>query len=226
MDKRRVCLLPLWAVLWNQTVYYGGNALARDMPHHSLELWIDPLIPVLPWTVSIYLGCFLFWAVIYVLLAKEEPEIACRFYLADFLAKGICLAFFLLLPTTNLRPSLPGSGLWERLLGLVYQMDAPTNLFPSIHCLVSWLCFLGVRRIKGFPRWGVWLTGLTAVCICLSTLTTRQHVAADVAGGVLLAEAAYRTAGHPVLLKPFSRLAQRAVCFFPRFHDKNRRSGM
>ena len=225
MDKRRVWLLPLWAVLWNQTVYYGGNALARDMPHRSLELWVDPLIPVLPWTVSIYLGCFLFWAAIYVLLAREKPETSCRFYLADFLAKGVCLIFFLLLPTTNLRPALSGDGIWERLLLLVYRVDAPTNLFPSIHCLVSWLCFLGVRGIKGLPRWGVWFTGLTAVCICLSTLTTRQHVAVDVAGGILLAQAAYWAAGRQTLLKPFFRLTQLTASSPPLPHDKNRRNG-
>ena len=88
MNNRRTWLLPLWAVLLNQTVYYGGNALARGLPHWNLELWVDSLIPVLPWTVSVYLGCFVFWAVFYVLLARGEPQLACRFYLADTLAKN------------------------------------------------------------------------------------------------------------------------------------------
>ncbi len=213
MTKRysKVWLLPLCAVVWNQSVYYGGNFLAQNAPHRNLELCLDSLVPFLPWTVSIYLGCFLFWAVFYVRMARAEAPLACRFFLADFLAKGICLIFFLLLPTTNLRPPVPGNGLWDHLLRFVYQVDAPTNLFPSIHCLVSWLCFLGARSLPRFPRWGVWLTGLTASAICLSTLTTRQHVAVDVLGGVLLAEVSYWAAGHKALLGPASRLLQRVA---------------
>ena len=211
MTKRcsKLWLLPLGAVIWNQSVYYGGNFLAKNVPHWNLELWLDPLVPFLPWTVSIYLGCFLFWAVCYVWMAKEDTAIACRFYLADFLAKGVCLIFFLLLPTTNLRPPVPGTGLWDHLMRFVYQVDAPTNLFPSIHCLVSWLCFIGVRRLPGAPRWSVWFTGLMASAICLSTLTTRQHVIVDVLGGILLAEASYWAAGREALLAPASRFLRR-----------------
>ncbi len=211
MTKRcsKLWLLPLGAVIWNQSVYYGGNFLAKNVPHWNLELWLDPLVPFLPWTVSIYLGCFLFWAVCYVWMAKEDTAIACRFYLADFLAKGVCLIFFLLLPTTNLRPPVPGTGLWDHLMRFVYQVDAPTNLFPSIHSLVSWLCFIGVRRLPGAPRWSVWFTGLMASAICLSTLTTRQHVIVDVLGGILLAEASYWAAGREALLAPASRFLRR-----------------
>lgn len=211
MTKRcsKVWLLPLCAVVWNQSVYYGGNFLAKNAHHWNLELWLDPLVPFLPWTVSIYLGCFLFWAVCYVWMANEETSIACRFYLADFLAKGVCLIFFLLLPTTNLRPLVPGDGLWDHLMRFVYQVDAPTNLFPSIHCLVSWLCFIGARSLPRSPRWSVWFTGLMASAICLSTLTTRQHVIVDVLGGILLAEASYWAAGREVLLRPASRLLRR-----------------
>lgn len=211
MTKRcsKVWLLPLCAVVWNQSVYYGGNFLAKNAHHWNLELWLDPLVPFLPWTVSIYLGCFLFWAVCYVWMANEETSIACRFYLADFLAKGVCLIFFLLLPTTNLRPLVPGDGLWDHLMRFVYQVDAPTNLFPSIHCLVSWLCFIGARSLPRSPRWSVWFTGLMASAICLSTLTTRQHVIVDVLGGILLAEASYWAAGRKALLGPASRLLRR-----------------
>ena len=205
----KVWLLPLCAVVWNQSVYYGGNFLAQNAPHWNLELWLDPLVPFLPWTVSIYLGCFLFWAACYVWMAKQELSTACRFYLADFLAKGICLIFFLLLPTTNLRPPVPGDGLWDHLMRFVYQIDAPTNLFPSIHCLVSWLCFIGARSLPRSPRWSVWFTGLMASAICLSTLTTRQHVIVDVLGGILLAEASYWAAGRKALLGPASRLLRR-----------------
>ena len=210
MGKRpvRYWLLPLGAVLWNQGVYYGGNFLARDALHRNLELWIDPLIPFLPWTVSIYLGCFLFWGVFYLLMARQDRTAAYRFFCADFLGKGVCLICFLLLPTTNLRPPVPGTGLWEQLMRFVYRVDAPTNLFPSIHCLVSWLCFAGARGSR-LPRWSVWLAGTMAALVCLSTLTTRQHVAVDVLGGILLAEFGYWAAGRGPVLALYARCARR-----------------
>ena len=206
---RRTLLLPVLAVLWNQLVYYGGLSAAWNAHHRCLAVWADGLVPFLPWTVSIYFGCFLFWAAAYLVLAGGEKGGAFRFFLADLLAKGVCLLFFLLLPTTMPRPHIYGASIWAQAMRFLYEIDAPYNLFPSIHCLVSWLCFIGVRRRRGTPRPLVWGTGLAAGLICLSTLTTRQHVMADVAGGILLAELSYRAAGHPALLAPFSRCMDR-----------------
>ena len=203
--ERRALFLPVLAVFWNQLVYCGGRALSRGAPHWRMELEVDRLIPLLPWTVSIYLGCFLFWMICYIVYASQDREEAYRFFCADLLAKGVCLACFLFLPTTMLRPPVGNATLWDWLVRLVYRLDEPTNLFPSIHCLVSWLCLIGVRRRGDTPRALVWATGLGAVLVCLSTLTTRQHVAADVAGGILLAEVSYLAAGRPGLLSPVSR---------------------
>ena len=92
------------------------------------------------------------------------------------------------------RPPIQGSvvgtdtfTLW--LLDLIYKADTPAlNLFPSMHCLASWLCFIGVRRMKNIS-----LFGKAAVCFCAlavfaSTQFVKQHYMADLFGGVLLAE--------------------------------------
>lgn len=208
MDKfpRRMLLLPILAVCWNQLVYYGGSFLARNAPHVEMMLPLDEAIPLVPWTISIYFGCYLFWALLYVLCARQEAEKACQFFLADFLSKAVCLVFFVLLPTTMPRPEILGTTVWDDLMRFLYRIDAPYNLFPSIHCLVSWLCLIGARNHKGFPRWAVWCTGIMAVLVCISTLTTRQHVVVDVAAGILLAEGCYYAAGRSILLQPVSRL--------------------
>lgn len=205
-DRRRALLLPLLAVCWNQLVYYGGSFLARNAPHVEMMLPPDRMIPLLPWTVSIYFGCYLCWAAVYVLCARQEKHAAFRFFLADFLSKAVCLLFFVLLPTTMPRPEILGNTVWDDLMRFLYRIDAPYNLFPSIHCLVSWLCFIGARNHRGLPRWAVWATGVMAVLVCFSTLTTRQHVVADVAAGIILAEGCYYIAGRSFLLRPASRL--------------------
>lgn len=186
--------LPIAAVVWDELIYYGANLIARDWPHFVWELNLDRAIPFLPWTVSIYFACFLFWAASYILYAAQENDFAYRFFLADFMSKGVCLIFFLLLPTTNLRPEVLGTGVWDHLMRFLYWIDEPANLFPSIHCMCSWLCYIGARENPKLPVWWRRFTLVSAIVICASTLTTKQHVVVDVIGGVALAELSFQAA--------------------------------
>ncbi len=192
---RRTLLLLALIVLWNESVYYGGRLSAAHRMHWDMTLPIDVRTPLLPWTVAIYFGCFAFWAVCYFRILSGPRTQALRFFLADVSAKAVCLVFFVALPTTNVRPAVVGTGVWETLLRLLYAIDAPNNLFPSIHCLVSWLCWVGLRGQKDCPAWGRWGALLGALAVCLSTLTTKQHVIADVLAAIVLAELCYALAG-------------------------------
>lgn len=78
---------------------------------------------------------------------------------------------------------------------LLYQMDAADNLFPSIHCLNSWFCYIAVRSRREIPRWYQRFSFWAALAVFVSTLTTKQHVIADVIGGALLAEVTWQIAG-------------------------------
>ena len=81
------------------------------------------------------------------------------------------------------------------MLALLYQMDAADNLFPSIHCLNSWFCYIAVRSRREIPRWYQRFSFWAALAVFVSTLTTKQHVIADVIGGALLAEVTWQIAG-------------------------------
>ena len=69
--------------------------------------------------------------------------------------------------------------------------SAADNLFPSIHCLVSWFCFLGIKDQKRIPTWYKGVSFTLAVLVFLSTIFTKQHVLVDVAGGVILAQVCF-----------------------------------
>jgi membrane-associated phospholipid phosphatase len=99
-------------------------------------------------------------------------------------------AGFLAFPTAAPRPAqVTGDGFSVWTLRLVYDIDPPYNCFPSLHVAYSFLAALTAWRVH--RRVGaaafVW-----AMMIAFSTLYTKQHYVADVAGGALLAFAAYR----------------------------------
>ena len=51
-------VMPLLiAVVLNFSVYGGARVIAGDWKHHNIEGPLDGLIPFVPFTVVIYLGC-------------------------------------------------------------------------------------------------------------------------------------------------------------------------
>ena len=197
-NKNKKSLIPfdmgiplIITLLTNAVAYNGTRLITSHRFHFDLTNAIDNQIPVVPWTVSIYLGCYVFWVVNYVIGCRQDKKTAYQFISADFFAKIICLVCFVLFPTTNTRPEIIGNSMWDMLLRFVYQMDAADNLLPSIHCLTSWFCFIAVRKNRAVPKWYKAASFVIAGLICLSTLTTKQHVMIDVIAGVGLAEACY-----------------------------------
>ena len=188
----KVMAIPLLiSVTWNSITYFGSRLLTTNWEHINAEISLDMLIPLVPWTIFIYLSCYIFWMANYVLGVRQDRGEAFRFISADFLAKTICLLCFLIVPTTNTRPEIVGGGFWDRAMIWLYNTDAADNLFPSIHCLTSWFCYIAVRENKKIPKPYVIFSLLFAISICISTLTTKQHVIVDVIGGVGLAEGSY-----------------------------------
>lgn len=178
----------VFAFLFNMAVYSGSRIIAKDWHHYNIESYIDRAIPFFAPSVVIYLGCYLFWAVNYILIARQSEKEVCQFFSADFLSRIVCFIFYLAFPTTNVRPVLKADGFWNQVMIFLYRVDAADNLFPSIHCLVSWFCYIGLRGKKDIPAWYRGFSCIMAILVCVSTLLTKQHVVVDVAGGILLAE--------------------------------------
>lgn len=184
-------LALLLTVICNFTVYCGSRLLMQNRRHFDLTLAMDEQIPFVPWTLSIYFGCYLFWIANYLIAARQERGKAVRFLSADIMAKLICLVCFVVLPTTNTRPEVIGDSVWHMGMRFLYEIDAADNLFPSIHCLTSWFGWIAVRNNEKIPK-GYRLGSLVfALMVCISTLTTKQHVLVDVFAGVGLAEFCY-----------------------------------
>ncbi|MCI8550680.1 MAG: phosphatase PAP2 family protein [Lachnospiraceae bacterium] len=185
-------LIPLLTCfLVNDFVYFILRIFMEDAYHYDMTTFLDEKIPFIPGWVSIYFICYIFWVVNYLLIASRGKEHLYRFVTADLLSRIICGVFFILLPTTNVRPEITGNGLWENLMRFLYAVDPPTNLFPSIHCLTSWFCYIGIRGQKGISRAYQVFSLVFTVLICLSTQFTKQHYLVDVIGGIVLAQVCY-----------------------------------
>lgn len=193
--KKRKAMIPeysffplILSVVFNMAVYGGTRMIAHSWHHYNIESPLDRLIPFWPPSVVIYLGCYLFWIINYILIARQGKREVYQFFAADLFSRIVCMIIYLAFPTTNVRPVLEAEGIWNHAMAFLYSIDASDNLFPSIHCLVSWFCCAGMRGRKDIPVWYHRISYLLAVLVCISTLTTKQHVLIDVAGGILLAE--------------------------------------
>lgn len=203
-------MIPLgFTILMNTAAYNGVRLLVDGKYHFNLSSPLDNLVPFMPQFIIVYFGCYIFWIVNYVMIAKEEKEASYRFFTADFYARLVCMLVFFFFPTTNTRPILVGNDFWTEAVRFLYTVDAPTNLLPSIHCMTSWFCYIGIRKREDIPGWYKVLSMVTAVAVFVSTLALRQHVLLDVAAGVLLAEAAYYISLHTNGYRVYMRIAKR-----------------
>ena len=187
-------VLPiLCSVLFNFIVYFGNRIVTSGWTHYDLSIpFLDDKIPFQSWAISIYIAAYAFWAVGFLFIARDEKEVCYEVFSGELIGKLFCLLFFLLLPTVMVdRPSgFEITGVFDRLTQLIYDLDSPDNLFPSIHCMESWVVVRGMFRCRNLRCPTVWR--ISSVCMALaifaSTLLVKQHVFLDVLGGVAVAE--------------------------------------
>lgn len=207
-------LIPLISCfIFDSLVYCGIQALTKDWGHYDFTGSIDRKVPFIKEFVIIYLICYAFWAVNYILISRQGKEHCFRLVAADMISHVICGIFFLLLPTTNIRPEIMGNGICDNLVRWLYGIDASSNLFPSIHCLVSWLCYVGIRSRKNIPKWYRIFSCIFAILICISTQVIKQHYIIDLIAGVGLAEGAWRLSWRFKWYRGFERVFDRISWF-------------
>ena len=177
-------LLMMLAV--NLLVYYPSQIFGTVGTPRDISIGIDSAFTFDARWVFIYGLAFIFWVVSYAALSNFDgwSSIAA----AEMIAKLCCIFFFIFLPTTVARPQVSPGTLSETALSILYAVDKPLNLFPSIHCFDSWICGRCLMTEKKMPAAVRILAPLFSLLVFISVLKTRQHVFIDIIGGVLLAE--------------------------------------
>ena len=68
-------ILPLILTLTaNFIAYFGTRPFTSSWKHYNIETMLDQQIPVIPWTIVIYFGCYLVWIVNYVEVNNEKEK--------------------------------------------------------------------------------------------------------------------------------------------------------
>lgn len=182
--------LPLiLSVLASAAAYYlVPFILGEGIKRYEISVFVDKFIPLVPSFIIIYFFAYIQWIFSYIYHSRESVSLCCRFTTAAVIAKLICAVIFAVLPTAIVRPEITGNGIFDYAMRFLYTIDKPINLFPSIHCLESYLCFRTAMMMKNKNKAYIILQGITAVLVCASTVFTKQHFFIDIPAGILAGE--------------------------------------
>ena len=176
------------AVSLNMVTYFGVRLINADRTHYMIQTPLDARIPLVSAFVVIYFLAFGQWVLGYLLCCHESREVCLRVITGDLIAKALTMIIFLIYPTTMLRPQVTGSGLFDRAVAWLFSIDAPDNLFPSIHCLESWICLRSSFYLKKVPAWYRPFSVVFSLLVFASTVLLRQHQLPDIPAGIMAAE--------------------------------------
>jgi len=186
---------------------YAATAVRASQTATRPPAWLvtplDRVVPTVPEAVWIYLS----WYPAMALLVLTSGSVLRTGYVAYVLAFGGCALGHVLLPASIDRPLLRAdSGLSEQALQMVYALDPPYNLFPSVHAACA-------AVLASLARTATRLRGAAALwtaALCLSCVLVRQHFLIDVLAGVAVGIAATWLAGTVVESRFASRVADSA----------------
>ncbi len=173
-------------------VFYCTRLLLPYLPQHHMDIALDARIPFRPAWIVVYYVSFIFWIVSAVLILADSRAYARRAAASYMLAMAICGVIFLVYPTTITRPVPDGTDFFSGCARMLYDMDSPVNLFPSLHVLITYFCLRAAKGSRLFPKWFFPAGSVFLALVCLSILFLKQHVIADIPAGIAVGELSIR----------------------------------
>jgi len=175
-------------IIINCITYYICPMISEDFKHHDLGTWIDDNLPFCGFFVVFYVLAYLQWVLSYIVHCRTSKENCHQIASSDIIAKLICFTLYIAFPVTITRPQLTSGSFFDSIVSFLYSIDKPVNLFPSIHCLESWICFRGACLTYGKHKSYVTFQFIFSVLVFASTVLIKQHFFADIIAGVLAVE--------------------------------------
>lgn len=177
-------------------VYLAGFFLLEQVT--VVKYWIScPLDDKIPF-IEYFILPYLSWLILmpasllfFLLYNKEDFQNLC---LIMFGGMSICLILYAFFPNgLNLRTEIVRDNLCSRLAKLLYTIDTPTNVCPSIHVSSSLAIAAVAFRSQGLKKHPAAVTGIVLwmLLICVSTVFVKQHSVVDIFWGAVLTVVLY-----------------------------------
>ena len=179
-------------LLWGWAVFFLLYVLTENLIPaercHLIHAPLDDRIPFCEWFVIFYVGWYgliafsLGWFALY----RVDSFRKLQTYI--ILTQLVAMAVYILYPSyQNLRPEVfPRENLLTAVVGLLYRIDTPTGICPSLHVAIS----VGIGEVwlreKGINPWLKAGIALFCLGVCLSVAFIKQHSVIDIAAAVPL----------------------------------------
>ena len=197
--KKKIPFIPKYAIwptivllVMHMCTFYLSRAITYGAHHYDLTAPIDNAIPLIPAFIVIYILAYAQWFYgIYYSISRGK-DLCYKFIAAAMIGELICITVFIAMPTTmpDPEPLLTGNDVFTKLTKLIYSLDERNNLFPSLHCFASWLCFRVIfyqEKEKRNTFYTVF-SCVFSILVFASTVLVKQHVFIDIIAGVALVE--------------------------------------
>lgn len=154
---------------------------------------LDDRIPFLEGFVLFYVLWYVFIIGMHVFLMLYDVPGFRRYTKFLIVSISISTLAYLLYPTCQeLRPTaFPRDNPMTWLVGLIYSVDANSNVCPSEHVIGALAVAAAAMHTKSIPRLGKAVILLFAVLISASTVFIKQHSAVDVFAAIPVCAIAY-----------------------------------
>ena len=178
-----------WLLFWPAYLlrYFLIELFNPAQSYHVMHCVLDDKIPFCEFFLVFYVSWYVLIVGIHLYTLLYDVDTFCRY--SKFLCVSMTMStmVFLLYPSCqNLRPAeLPRDNFLSSVMGFLYTVDTPTNVFPSEHVIGAIAALAAAAHTERLRKPGR-LTILTAltVLICASTLFLKQHSALDVLGAL------------------------------------------
>lgn len=187
-------LVPREAMGWFALVaaffgggYYALAALTTGAPARDLTTPLDGSVPFSAGWVLIYAAVYPMATLpLFVVRDADLLRRVARAYLVVIAVSFVCFAAFPIsaVPLRTGVPPLDPERFLEWGTRLLYRLDPPRNLMPSLHVALATLAVVGSARAN--PRFA-WGGAVVLTVIGIAVVGLRQHYAVDVLAGFGLA---------------------------------------
>ena len=199
--KDKIFAIPNWAlgkviIMWTLlstlffTIIYGlcNHYASLSSTHYKMYTDWELKIPLIPWMIYPYLSLnLLFLVSAFVLKEVKAVKGFCLSLIVGVIVGGIIFYFF---PghLGFVRETVPG---YEKYFDVMFAIDKPHNLYPSLHVTYSSLA-IGAMIQQTNSKWFHYLLYIWLILICSSVVFVHQHHLFDIVSGALLAAVLFK----------------------------------